>query len=102
MQTILRFRQGDTRDAIKAVLKKDGNPVNLTGKTVLFYMSNGVEGYAEVIDAAAGVVMYPVEESMTTEEGVFYAEFKVVHEDGRKSTYPNNGFIPIRVIKGVK
>ncbi|WP_167356059.1 BppU family phage baseplate upper protein [Halobacillus aidingensis] len=95
------IKKGDTGEGIVAVLSRKGKEENLTGKTVRFYMSNGIEGYAQVIDPENGKVMYPIEDTFFNELGYFQGEFKVTYEDGRVLSFPGEGFIPIRIIEGV-
>lgn len=100
---MLTIKKGDTRNAIRATLKKNGEPVNLTGCTVLFYMDGKVNGgHAQVVDAEWGKVVYPLEANAVDKSGVFRAEFKVIHPDGRQETFPDNGYIKINIIDDLK
>lgn len=91
------IKRGDTRNAIQATLRKNGDVVDLTGCDVFFYMSNGVNGYATVSDALNGKVLYPLETAAVDKTGFFTAEFKVKHADGRIETFPNEGYIDIQI-----
>ncbi|WP_079479723.1 BppU family phage baseplate upper protein [Halobacillus salinus] len=99
MKTLV-IKKGDTGEAITAVLKRKGKAEKLTNKTVKFCMSNGLEAYAQVIDAENGIVMYPIEDTFFNELGFFSGEFKVTYEDGRVLSFPDGDFIPIRIIEG--
>jgi hypothetical protein len=95
---ILTIKRGDTRNGITAILKDAAsNPVDLTNANAEFYMSNGIVGTAQVLDAVGGKVMYPLNESVTGITGIFNAEFKVIYADNRIETFPSEGFIKIIV-----
>ena len=95
MNQQITIKRGDTRNAISTPLLKNGTAVDLTGCTVLFYMDAiVVGGFAQVVGNNA---VYPVEEGMVNEGGLFKAEFKVTYPDGRKDTFPNHDFIYILI-----
>lgn len=100
MEKNLIIKQGDTRNAIATFLMKNGEPVDLAGCTVLFYMPTKIiGGYVQIIN---NQVVYPVEESMVDEPGIFNAEFKVFYPDGRQETFPNEDYIKINIIRDLK
>jgi len=100
----LTIKRGDTRHAIKAILKgKDGDPVDLTGCEVKFIMA--LLGRPPVIcrqphiaDAEHGEVWVVWAPGETGVSGVYRAEFKVTYLDGRKETFPNDGYIGINIM----
>lgn len=86
----LYIKRGDTREGVGAVIRKDGTPVDLTGCTVKFYMPPQVpEAFATVLDAAAGKVVFPLEDNAVDTLGAFQFEFKVFYPDGRVQTVPS-------------
>lgn len=102
----ITIKRGDTRNCIKAILKNaSGAPVNLKGCSVKFHMaplglrrSAMVSRAAHIQDAASGeawVVWAPGE---TDTAGVYRAEFEVIYPDGRRETFPNGGYISIRIL----
>ena len=100
------IKRGDTSPAIRFALE----PVAtiLTGATVRFKMR--MRGGAQVSDAAAQIVMatgtptvqYDWMPADTAEAGQFEAEFEVTYPDGAIETFPNAGFIPVRVSEDVR
>lgn len=99
------IKQNDTSPAIVATLKdSSANTVNLIGATVRFHMKheNGrdaVDGLATVTDDENGIVQYSWQPGDTQYEGVHFAEFEVTYEDESIETFPNNGFIKIKIIR---
>lgn len=91
------IKKGDTRHAVEATLKIDGSPIDLTNCNVYFYMSNGINGLAQVSDALNGVAVYPLEADAVANTGMIKAEFKVVYPDGREVRFPNSGAIKIYI-----
>jgi BppU N-terminal domain len=99
---LIKIKQGDTRYGVHAILKDNGGtPIDLTGASVSFFMSNGVTGLAIIVNPAAGEVMYPLEGSATKDIGTYKAEFKVHYQDARIETFPNDSYIPISIIPKV-
>jgi len=97
----ITLKQGDTRHAVRAALKKaDGTTVDLTGATVLFKLAerNGtVLVNREATAGADGVAEFIFNTGETDKVGVLYAEFFVTYADGRVETFPNKGKIVINV-----
>lgn len=99
------IKRGDTRNCIKAILKDSaGSPVDLTGCEVKFHMAPLcrpaiVSRGAHIEDAAAGEVWVVWAPGETDTTGVYRAEFEVVYEDGRRETFPNDGYISIQILK---
>ena len=99
------IKRGDTSPAIRYAL--DPATVVLTGATVRFQMRarNG----AVLMDVAALVVTatgtptveYSWQAGDTATAGLYEAEFRVTYADGKIETFPNDGFIPVRVNEDV-
>ena len=99
------IKRGDTSPAIRYALEPA--TVVLTGATVRFQMRarNG----AVLMDAAALVVTatgtptveYSWQAGDTATAGLYEAEFRVTYADGKIETFPNDGFIPVRVNEDV-
>ena len=95
------LKRGDTRNALQAILKDTtGNPVNLEGCSVNFHMAPFnrtavVSRAVHIQDAATGevwVVWVP------GRPRPYRAEFEVIYEDGRRETFPNTGYIVLKII----
>ena len=99
------IKRGDTSPAIRYALEPA--TVVLTGATVRFQMRarNG----AVLMDVAALVVTatgtptveYSWQAGDTATAGLYEAEFRVTYADGKIETFPNDGFIPVRVNEDV-
>lgn len=104
------LRQNDTASAITSTLTdEDGNPVDLAGATVKFRMIPVGGGTAKV-DAAAvndqngdgsdgskGDVSYAWLAADTDTAGLFLGSWVVTFAGGAVQTYPNGGYVLIRV-----
>ena len=99
------IKRGDTSPAIRYALEPA--TVVLTGATVRFQMRarNG----AVLMDVAALVVTatgtptveYSWQAGDTATAGLYEAEFRVTYADGKIETFPNDGFILVRVNEDV-
>ena len=102
------IKRGDTRNCIKAVLKDSaGEPVNLAGCEVKFLMAPlgqaaVINRAAHIQDAAAGEVWVVWVPGDTDKSGVYQAEFKVTYGDGRKETFPSDGYISIQIMNDLR
>ena len=98
------IKRGDTRHAIKAILKNaQGNPVDLTDCSVFFHMSplggsHRIGRRVDIHDAQAGEVWVVFAPGETDVSGVYRAEFRVTYPDGRKETFPNSGYLAIQIL----
>lgn len=100
------LKQGDTWPPVRATLKDENGPVDLTGCTVKFRMSgpsgaNTVNESATITDAANGKVMYTWQKGDTKVVGQHRAEFVVTFANGKRATFPNNNFIFIQINEDV-
>lgn len=99
--SVFTIKRGDTSPAIVYALSP---VVNLIGATVVFNM-RGEAGAPEVVRASASVVGDPMKGTVsylwqpadTAQVGTYRGEFEVTFADGTVETFPNNGFIHIRV-----
>lgn len=95
------IKRGDTMPALGLALEPAG--VSLAGANVRFRMRR--RGGEMVIDRAATAIDLPLGVAVehawqagdTAEAGAFEAEFRVVYADGAVETFPNAGFIPVRI-----
>jgi hypothetical protein len=103
------IKTGDTSPAIRYALEPSS--VVLTGASVRFQMrQRRSRGGATLIDAAAVVVTvtgtptveYQWEAADTANTGTFEAEFRVTYPNGRIETFPNDGFISVKVSEDIR
>jgi hypothetical protein len=102
------IKQNDTSPALLATLQDaDGNAVNVTGGSIRFHMRQ-IGSTAIVVDAAAvivtplqGTVRYDWLAADTAEIGSYQAEFEVTYADASIETFPNDGYIRVKIIDDV-
>ena len=95
------LKRGDTRPAIRATLKSNGAPVDLSGASVRFVMVGqgiALTRDAEIVDAANGVVRVVFEPGDTDQAGTYHAEFEATFSDGRRETYPSHGYLTVQIL----
>lgn len=104
------LKVGDTEDALEAIIKRDDQPLDLTGYTVNFQMRRETL-LTSKIDAPAvpdadqvtnkGKVRYEFADVDVDEAGTYLGEFKLT-KAGKTSTYPNGeNYIVIEIGEGV-
>ena len=99
------IKRGDTSPALRVALKPE--TVSLVGATASFQMryrrgAIKVDASAIIESSDPPVVRYNWSGSDTDTSGVFDAEFRVTYADGSIETFPNNGFIVVRVKEDVR
>jgi len=105
MATTSRFniKRNDTSPSIAGVLKDaDGNVRDLTSATIRFHMidkddTTVVDAAATILNATTGRVAYEWSAADTVTSGGFRGEFEVTFADATIETFPNTGYIPIRI-----
>lgn len=102
------IKQNDTSPAMLATLQDaDGNAINLTGASVRFHMrtigssQTTVDAAATVVTAASGIVRYAWDAADTATVGSYQAEFEVTYSDASIETFPNDGFIRVKITDDV-
>jgi len=104
------LKTGDTEPVLEVKLRKDnGNPKDLSGATVSFFMQevdetslnvdDDTNGNVVIEDAAQGHISYTWQSGDTETAGTYECEFEV--DDGNVSTYPNIGYTEVRVHEGL-
>lgn len=91
------LKQYDNGIAIKAELKNKNGPVDLTGANVLFSFDNH-QVVSTIEDPTAGKVLVAFESLHTSKTGTFQGDFKVMFPDSRKETFPNDGYIKLKIM----
>ncbi len=106
--TPFTIKQGNTRPALRATLMAAaGGGEGLAGATVRFSMTSkaGVainRAPVTIVTASAGIVEYAWSVADTNiTPGAYAGEFEVTFGDGTIATYPNDGYISIRIVKGL-
>ncbi len=101
------LKQNDTSPALRGTVKDgNGDPVDLTGATVHFHMRDTsgnvvIDAPATIITPAEGVLEYVWATGDTEAAGIFKAEFEVTFSDGSVATYPNTGYIDVKITDDV-
>jgi hypothetical protein len=104
----ITLKRGDTRHAIRAILKdSSGSPVDLTDCSVSFRMAPlgrppTISRQVDAHDAEAGEVWVVWSPGETDISGVYRAEFRVTYGDGRRETFPNDGYISIQILSDLR
>lgn len=102
----VNLKRNDTKDVISYITKyPNGSIVDLTGATVRFIMGKGnkliTESPANVVNASTGEVEYQLQETDTAIAGTFNAEFEVTFSDGKIKTFPNDGYIEVKITPNI-
>lgn len=99
---VFMIKKGDTLPSL--IAKFDGMP-DLTNATIVFNLKNSATGQMAVSRGTAtfygaatdGVGEYDWQPGDTATAGMFEGEFEVTFPSGGVATYPNVGFIPVRI-----
>jgi hypothetical protein len=99
--TIRRWKRGSTVPAIAdRLLDAVGNPINLTGATVMFMFgsvsagSASVHGTAQITVATTGDVAWAWGTGDLAVPGLYYAGWQIRYQAGGTETLPQGGTIP--------
>lgn len=95
------LKRGDQRTAIKATLLSDGVPCDLTDVEVKAYMRSTAGRRVierDVTVEGPGQVLLPLTYNDVEFPGTFWLEFKILYKDGRRETYPTDGFVTVEII----
>lgn len=102
------LKKGDTGPKLEGQLRDRNGPVDLAGGQVRFYMRKRANGEilidgrdAEITDEENGLVEVEWEETDTEVSQDLEAEFVVTWSD-EKISFPNRGFILVRVKPGIR
>ena len=103
-----KIKENDTTPSLRAsLLNGSGDPVDLIGTTVRFYMrlmgsnSTTIDASASVISEANGIVQYDWVDGDTADVGSYQAEFEVTYADGNIETFPNANYIGVEIIDDI-
>jgi hypothetical protein len=103
-----KIKENDTTPSLRAsLLNGSGDPVDLIGTTVRFYMrlmgsnSTTIDASASVINEANGIVQYDWVAGDTADVGSYQAEFEVTYSDGNIETFPNANYIGVEIIDDI-
>lgn len=106
MSDIFYLKKGDTSPSIRYTLSPT---VDLTGATVRFSMRNRATGAIKINRATAGivapatggVVQYNWTSGDVDTAGEYQAEFEITHASGTPETFPNYGFIAVKISEDI-
>lgn len=104
MAVDFNIKSEDTLPPIQATLELNGVPVNLSGCTVRFIMTDKASGTvkvdatATVVNSATGVVRYDWIQADTDTPGTYNGEFEMQDGSGHFETFPNTKHIQIKII----
>jgi len=98
------IKQNDDSPAFERTLSdSSGTVINLTGSTVRFHLYDQtkdtakIDAAATITDAANGVVVYTWAAGDTDTVGWYWGEFEVTYSDTTVETFPNSGYISVKV-----
>lgn len=101
------IKKNDREPAFRAKLFQDDAPAPLTGATVKFLMklegampsaAPKVSAAATIVDPVNGIVRYDWATDDTNIPGNYRAEFEVTYANGKSRTFPNEDYLPVRVV----
>jgi len=90
------INQNDTSPDIECDLISNGALVDLTGASVQFVMGDLVDAPAMIVNNN-GRVRYVWQDTDTAIAGTHKANFQVIFANGKRETFPNNGYILITI-----
>ena len=96
------IKRGDTGSPIRATLRDQSGPVDLSGADVRFHMMDNVEAVkvdaeSTVLAPGDGDVQYEFGDEDVDTAGEYRAEWEVTFADGMVVTFPNHGFVHVLV-----
>jgi len=103
MSITFTMKQNDTSPSLAGILKDvDEVVIDISGATVRFHMRDSagttvVDAAAVIADGPGGGVRYDWDAADTVTAGLFEAEFEVTYADTKIETFPNTGYIRVRI-----
>lgn len=102
------LKTGDTSPSLRCfLLDGEGAAVPLTGATVVFSMFTQkavaviTRRAVTITDAPAGAVRFDWQSGDTAASGTFNSEFEVTYAGGSVETFPNDGYLMVRIGKSL-
>ena len=97
-------KQGDTRTALKATLTTASGEALTDVASIKFRMSdtlykNKIDRHVDIVALPEVAVIFTPAEVAT--EGNYYGEFVVEYTDSKVETFPNSGYINIKIEKNL-
>lgn len=96
---MIKLKQGDTGIGLELTLENEG-AADLTNADVLFFMGNHTI-YPTILDAVNGKILVTFDAEHTETAGKYKSESKVIFNDGKVETYPNDGYVEIYILKSI-
>lgn len=101
MSNTFYIKRGDTSPKLVYTLEK---VASLVGATAVFNMrpvtargADRIERAAATIEDTGGVLGFAFTEPQTAVAGVYHGEFEVTYGDSTIETFPNTGYITVKV-----
>lgn len=98
------IKQNDTSPSLQGTATDaDGVAVPVTGASIQFHMRKSgattpkVSAAGTIVDGPNGIMKYDWITGDTDTTGLFYGEFQVTYSGGAIETFPNKGYIKIRI-----
>lgn len=104
---VVSLKQNDTAPNLDYRFTIDGSPVDLSNVADIEFIAyneyeekvidENLNGGVSVTNASSGEVLYDISASDTKNVGEFDAEWRATFNDGEVITFPNDGFLTLRV-----
>ena len=99
-------KQNDTKP-LEAILEDENGAVNLDSSTIVFNMWDENKtlkvnrASVTIVSATQGRVKYSFDPADTDTAGTYQGEFEVTFSDSTVTTFPNDSYIPIRIVDDI-
>lgn len=99
---VQEYKQGDSHNALRSTLTKNGEPIDLTECKVFISVEDlSFEDDCIIVDAQNGVVAYPIGR-VSHQPGFFAYEYVIKYKDGTEEIVPNKTYKKIRIRERIK
>ena len=102
---VFYIKENDTSPEYQTTLQDaSGTAVDVTGATIRFHMytqdktTAKIDAAATIVTAASGIVKYTWQAGETDTSGWYWGEFEVTYSDSSIETFPNDGYLSIKIL----